>query len=892
MLKNTLFLLLLGMIHLKSRAQKPDEQIVWSKAGELPALNAQSPNIGVAGAFAGVHNNVLMVAGGANFPDKMPWEGGSKVFENTISVFSKAKGDLEPIFTSTKLPFPLAYGASVSTPQGIVCVGGEDEKGAKSGVFLLKWNAQKQQIEFQPLPALPLSLSNMLIAAKNDKIYVAGGESSGKTVATFLSLDLNDPEKGWQHLPEVPMPVSHAAGGIQSNGEGDSFFLLGGRRKNPDGISTFYSDCVAFDFKKNTWKKLNPIKVNEQAIGLSAATSVAVGASYLLVISGDNGQTFNQAERFNKAIAETQSEPEKQTLQEQKATLLSNHPGFGKDVLLYNTITDQWHLLDEIPSAGQVTATAVKWGNEIYIPSGEIRAGVRTPAIWKGTIQQKTYFSTLDYVVLALYFLLMIGIGWWSSRHQNSTDDYFKGGEKIPGWATGLSIFGAKLSAITFIGIPAKTYAKDWTYFFMLMTIVMVMPFVIRFFIPFYRRLNATSAYEYLEKRFNYPTRFLGAVLYILLQLGRMGIVLLLPGIALSVVTGIEVTTAILIMGSVSVFYTVLGGIEAVIWTEVVQVVILLGGALLSLALIPFLLEGDWHTHLNTLSHYEKLKVFDFRFDWSSSTFWVVLIGGFSLNLIQYGCDQTVVQRYLTTKDQKTAENSLRLGAWMTVPSTIIFFSIGTLLYLFYQQHPQKVNIALDSQDTIYPWFIVNELPQGIAGLVITAIFAAAMGSLNGSVNCVATVFTNDLFKPFAPQLPEKKYLKMARWVTFGVGVFGTIVALLMAQWNTYSLWDQFNIILGLFTGSIGGVFMLGIFTTRAHGKGVVIGLIVSTLFQFWVREFTPLNLLMYAFTGLISSVLFGYLFSILLPEKTKNLAGLTIHSLKEQLVLNDDLRL
>lgn len=886
MIKNTLLLLLLGMIHFKSRAQKPEEQIVWSKAGELPSINSESPNLGVAGAFVGVHNNALIVAGGANFPDKMPWEGGSKVFQKKITVFSKVKGNLEPVHSNVNLPRALAYGASVSTPQGIVCVGGENEKGAQADAFLLKWNAQNRQVEFQNLPALPLSLSNALISTKNSKIYVAGGESAGKTIAVFLSLDLNNLEKGWQRLPDVPLLVSHAAGGIQSNGEGDSFFLLGGRRKNPDGISTFYSDCFAFDLKKNTWKNLNPIKAHGEMTGLSAATSVAVGATYLLVVSGDNGQTFNQVERFNKAIAETKSETEKQILQAQKATLLSNHPGFGKEVLLYNTITDQWHVLHNIPSAGQVTTTAVKWGNEIYIPSGEIRAGVRTPDIWKGIIQQKTYFSTLDYAVLALYFLLMIGIGWWSSRHQNSTDDYFKGGEKIPGWATGLSIFGAKLSAITFIGIPAKTYAKDWTYFFMLMTIVMAMPFVIRYFIPFYRRLNATSAYEYLEKRFNYSTRFLGAVLYILLQLGRIGIVLLLPSIALSVVTGIDVMTGILIMGVVSVFYTVLGGIEAVIWTEVVQVIILLGGALLSLGLIPFLLEGDWNTHLNTLSHYEKLKVFDFRFDWSSSTFWVVLIGGFSLNLIQYGCDQTVVQRYLTTKDQKTAENSLRLGAWMTVPSTIIFFSIGTLLYLFYQQQPEKVNIALESQDTIYPWFIVNELPQGIAGLVITAIFAAAMGSLNGSVNCVATVFTNDLFKPFAPHLPEKKYLQTARWVTFGVGVFGTIVALLMAQWNTYSLWDQFNTILGLFTGSIGGVFMLGIFTTRAHGKGVVIGLILSTLFQFWVREYTSLNLLMYAFMGLASSILFGYLFSILLPEKTKNLEGLTIHSLKEQFVL------
>lgn len=197
MIKNTLLLLLLGMIHLKSRAQKPEEQIVWSKAGELPAINAQIPNIGVAGAFVGVHNNVLIVAGGANFPDKMPWEGGSKVFEKNIAVFNNAKGKLETIPTSTKLPRALAYGASVSTPQGIVCVGGEDEKGAKSDAFLLKWNAQNRQVEFQTLPALPLSLSNALIATKNDKVYIAGGESEGNTVAGFLSLDLNHLEKGW-----------------------------------------------------------------------------------------------------------------------------------------------------------------------------------------------------------------------------------------------------------------------------------------------------------------------------------------------------------------------------------------------------------------------------------------------------------------------------------------------------------------------------------------------------------------------------------------------------------------------------------------------------------------------------------------------------------------------
>ena len=599
-----------------------------------------------------------------------------------------------------------------------------------------------------------------------------------------------------------------------------------------------------------------------------------------MIISGDEGVIFRKIESLNRQISQATKEGEREALTQTKNSLLEEHKGFSKIVWLYNTVTNRWTKASTIVSHGQVTTTALRWDNDLIIPSGEIRPGVRTPEIWRGRIIQQTYFSHLDYLILALYLGLMMFIGGWSSRHQRSTDDYFKGGSKIPSWATGLSIFGAKLSAITFIGIPAKTYATDWTYFFLLMTIVMVMPFVIRYFIPFYRKLNVTSAYEYLEKRFDYPTRFMGAVLYLLLQLGRMGIVLLLPSIALSVVTGMDVKTGILIMGVVSIFYTVLGGIEAVIWTEVVQVIILLGGALLSLVLLSFALDGNWSEHLQNLSEHNKLKVFDFRPDFSTSTFWVVIIGGFSLNIIQYGCDQTVVQRYLTTQDQRTAENSLRLGAWLTIPSTLIFFSIGTLLYLFYRQFPEKVNIALESQDTIYPWFIVNELPTGIAGLVITAIFAAAMGSLNGSVNCVATVFTNDLYRPLLPQQSEKKYLQIARFVTFGVGLFGTLIALLMAEYKSYSLWDQFNSLLGLFTGSIGGVFMLGIFTTRANARGVLIGLLLSSVLQFFVQAYSPLNLLLYAFTGLISSIILGYVCSLLFAAPQKPIEGLTIHTM------------
>jgi Na+/proline symporter len=303
-------------------------------------------------------------------------------------------------------------------------------------------------------------------------------------------------------------------------------------------------------------------------------------------------------------------------------------------------------------------------------------------------------------------------------------------------------------------------------------------------------------------------------------------------------------------------------------------VLILLGGALLTLVIIPFMIP-DWHAAWTDLIARHKLRTFDFRFNFSTTTFWVVVLGGLATHINIYGCDQTVVQRYLTTKDKKAAERSLRLGAWLTVPSSLLFFSIGTLLYLFYKTHPGQVNIALDNQDTIFPWFMVSQLPRGVAGLVITAIFAASMGSLNSSVNAVATVVVNDWARHFRPSLPERAYLRMARWTTLGIGVFATGIALLMAAWNIPSLWDQFNMLVGLFTGGTAGVFLLGMFSRRTNGPGVVCGLVASGLVQYFMLTYSHLQLLMYAVTGLGSSLLLGYAFSWLFKPDAHSLEGL-----------------
>ncbi|SFG39627.1 sodium:solute symporter family transporter [Pontibacter chinhatensis] len=884
-MKNILPILLFLLAFTVGRAeqQKPNN-LEWSVAATLPASPGQAVQPGLAGPVGGVHNNALLLGGGANFPEGLPWEGGKKKYWQDIFVLLKdGQGKYSWHDKTFQLPQPLAYSANVATPQGVVSIGGENEQGIQNAVLLLQWNPASKEVKVEQLPALPLPLTNAAAAVIGNQVYVAGGETTGKASNGFYRLDLSSLSKGWEQLPELPKALSHAVAFVQSNGEYPALYLIGGRARTESGVSELYGSTFRYDPKKNNWKQLSNIsdgKGNETT--LSAATGVITGANYILVFGGDKGNVFTQIEQHNAAIARTTDEAEKARLEAARLALQTQHEGFSKDIYLYNTVTDAWTKSSELPYA-PVTTFATRWDNDILIPSGEIRPGVRTPEVLKGNLAPQHYFAWLDYVVVVLYLLLMVGIGMWTSRNQSTTDDYFRGGQRIPGWAAGLSIYGTQLSAITFMSIPAKTYATNWNYFILQMTIILVIPVITTYFIPFYRKLQITSAYEYLEKRFNYVARALASLLYIMLQLGRLAIVLLLPSLALTLVTGINVNLCILLMGIITIFYTMKGGIEAVVWTDVAQVVILLGGALVCLVMIPFQLEADADTIWQTIQQNEKLNILDLTFSLNEPTLWVVILGGLAINVISYGTDQSVVQKYLTTKNEAESKKSMRLGAWMALPSAIIFFSIGTMLYLFFREHPEKVNYQLQSQDAIFPWYIVTELPAGITGLLIAAIFAAAMSTLSSSMNSVTTAIITDFYRRFVPTKSDKSYLSTAKYITLTIGVVGTSLALVMAQWGISSLWDQFNTILGLFTGGLGGLFMLGIFTKRANAKGAITGLLLSGLVQFYISQYTNINLLLYAFTGLASCVIFGYLFSLLFGGQEREHEGLTIYESEAQ---------
>ena len=873
--------LILSLASLQANGDSPFINFEWSELSAMPPAKGKAIQPGVAGPFTGVHNGALIVAGGANFPNGPAWEGGSKVFHRDIYILEKKQDGSYKWFEEKQFSLPenVAYGLTISTENGLVCIGGTNGTTATDAAFLLKWDAQKKEIEINNLPAIPVPLANISGGKIGGNIYVAASNNEDGS-KYFWKLNLAHTSEGWQSLPVWDgSPRTHAVGVVQNDGEVDCFYLLKGRYRGKNATSKLLKDAFVYNPNKNEWSE---IEAGNEAPGftLSAGTGLAVGANHILLFGGAEGKLFNQFEQFAYDIKTVEDTSIQQKLIAERNAMQKNHPGFSKDIWAFHTITRTWSKIGELPRGSQVTTTALKWGDQILIPSGEISPCIRTPNIVSAKLSNDVSFGTINYIVLFVYLVLLVGLGFMFSKNQHSTDDFFKGGNRIPWWAAGLSIFGTQLSAITFMAIPAKTFATDWLYFILMMTIIMVAPFIIKYFLPFYRRFNLTTAYEYLELRFNLPTRLVGSAMYIFLQLGRLGIVLLLPSLALSVVTGIDVSACILTMGILSILYTVLGGIEAVIWTDVLQVIVLLGGALLSLVLLFFNLDmSDISTYVG---QYEKMKIFDFELSFSNPTLWVVLIGGFASNLVQYGSDQTVIQRYLTTKDEKSAAKGITTGAWLALPASLIFFLLGTLLFVHYKVQPELLNPVLEKTDAIFPWYIVNSLPQGVSGLLIAAVFAASMSSLDSSMNSVATVITTDFFRRLRPLGSESAYLSIARKITIVVGVLGTGLALMMASWGISSLWDQFNLIVGLFAGGLGGVFVLGIFSKTSNGTGALIGLLVSGLIQFYIKEFTSIHLLMYAFTGMFSSIVVGYLASKFFGNRNEEKMQYTYFSLNK----------
>ncbi|UUO05126.1 sodium/solute symporter [Blastopirellula sp. J2-11] len=821
----------------------------WLKWRELPPL----PNeLGVAGPFAGVDNDALIVAGGANFPRPV-WEN-DKQWVDQIHVLVKQQG--EYVWKDGgRLPRPIAYGASVSTPNGVLCIGGNDAEHVYRDVFLLRWDGTK--VTTTPCPALPAPCCYCQAAIIGTTAYVACGQQElglESATNTLWALDLtklsDTVPQDWKLLPPLPGPTrAFALVAAQHDGFRDSLYVIGGRRSE-DGATQFLRDVWRYEPVANEWKQRR-----DAPRIIMAGEAIGMGQSHILILGGADENNFDNSDE-----------------------LKDQHPGFPREAFSYHTITDSWSSAGEIPE-NLVTTTAVRWDGAIILPSGEIRPRVRSPHIWRITpIASDKSFGTLNYVVLFAYLLAMVGVGVYFARMNKNTDDFFRGGMRIPWWAAGCSIFATMLSSLTFTGIPSKAYAQDWVYAIGNLTIPLVAIVAVYVALPFYRRIDATSAYEYLEMRFGRPVRVFASASFALFHVFRMAVVMSLTGLALAVATPLSPAQSVLLMGVLSILYCTMGGIEAVIWTDTIQTVVLLGGAMLAIGLLVSGVDGGVSGFLSVAASDSKFNLANLHWDATDAqtAFWVIIVGAIAQNLSSYTADQAVVQRYMTTPNETLAARSIWTNAVLAVPATLLFFGIGTALHAFYQSHPEKLDPTITT-DQIFPLFIAREIPAGLAGLIVAGIFAAAQSTVSTSMNSTATTIVTDFLKPLNCCRTEHGYLNAARLCTLLIGIAGTCLGLVFANPEIRSLFDAFIIVIGLFMGVLGGLFLLGALTRRANQFGAMTGALVGAGVMFCLWKYSTLNGYLYTACGITVCFVVGYVASLVTPQSGRDLTGLTI---------------
>jgi SSS family transporter len=544
------------------------------------------------------------------------------------------------------------------------------------------------------------------------------------------------------------------------------------------------------------------------------------------------------------------------------------------EVWSYSVISDTWAEMGEVGQP-QTRMHAKPVGDALltseWADTGGTRMAITTFEVGKRP------FHWIDFLAVAVYLACMILIGLYFSKKEEGTEDFFVGGRKMPWWAVGFSLYATGTSAISFMAIPAKSYATDWLYFMQnLIGFLAIIP-VAMIIVPLIRRLNLTTTYQYLEMRFHTVIRLMGSILNMTYQLGaRMSVVLFLPALALSAVTGVDVVTSILFMGAIATIYTVLGGIKAVIWTDVVQVVVLLGGAFLCLGIIVVGIDGGIGELVSVATADSKTHLFDWRMDLTIPTVWLFMILA-TADTITWPKDQVMVQRVLSTKTAKEAGFSVWTLTAIVVPGSITFFALGTALYSFYKLHPEKLSPLLNLDATL-PYFIAAELPVGIAGLIIAALFAASMSTLDSSMNSVATLIVVDFYQRFKKGVTDAQALRLAKWITVLTGAFGTIFALILTRYSLPSLWDTFIMLTGLLGGGFGGVYALGMFTRRANWQGALVGIITSIVVTLLVKAYTNIHVLLYVGVAVFTCVVVGYVVSLFFPTQESRLKGLTVY--------------
>lgn len=491
------------------------------------------------------------------------------------------------------------------------------------------------------------------------------------------------------------------------------------------------------------------------------------------------------------------------------------------------------------------------------------------------------HFYTIDWIVLVAYFIGVMGLGFFFWQRSGSAEEFTAGGRSLPGWLCGLSIFATYLSSISYLALPGKSFVANWNPFVFSLALPFAAWIAVRWFLPYYRSSGEVSAYAMLEHRFGVWARVYGSSFYLLFQVARMGVVMYLMALPMAVIFGWDMRLIIVGTGVAVTVYSFVGGIVAVIWADALQAIVLMIGAVVALiAILSGLPEGPAQVFEMAAQH-DKFSLGSFDLlDVAAPTFWVVLIYGVAENLKNFGVDQSYIQRYIASSSDKEARRSIWLGALMYIPVAALFFFIGTSLFAFYHTHEQELPevrtivarqrllqsgvqpayetkeagslvpteayqrqldevtsqlVDSDVGDRVFPHFIAKHLPPGITGLLIAAVFAAAMSTVSTSLNSSATLIMSDFYRRFFnPHATDQSQMVVLHGATIVWGVLGTMTALALVS-LTESALDIWWTLSSILSGGIVGLFLLGLISRAAGNAAGLTGVLTGVLVIAWM---------------------------------------------------------
>ncbi|MEX0646631.1 MAG: sodium:solute symporter [Balneolaceae bacterium] len=458
---------------------------------------------------------------------------------------------------------------------------------------------------------------------------------------------------------------------------------------------------------------------------------------------------------------------------------------------------------------------------------------------------------TIDILIFIGYLLGIVVFGVSFYKKERTSEDYSTGSGTLPAWVIGLSIFATFVSSISFLALPGAAFLSNWNSFVFSLSIPVAIFMAIKFFIPLYRRVGSPSAYTFLEERFGPWAKNYVASFWLLTQVMRVAVILYLLALPMYVILGWDMRIIIIVTGISVMIYSIFGGIKAVVWTDAIQAIILISGAAITLGILMFSLPGGPTQYFEVAASHEKFSLGSFGLSLTESTFWVVFIYGIFINLQNYGIDQNYIQRYMSARDEKEAISSAFGGGLLYIPVSLLFFMIGTGLFVYYNVYPDLLPAEYHEagmSDSVFPWFIVNGLPAGMTGLLIASIFAAGMSTISTSLNSGATVILSDFYKRYTKrQISEKESVNVLYIASAVICILGVMVSFYIIR--VESALDIWWNLAGIFSGGMLGLFLLGYFSHRVTNVPAAIGVVIGLLVIIWM-SLSPVY-----FTGALENV-------------------------------------